>query len=298
MEASRGHGPTVERALLTAELRRLRHATGQTQQDVAKSREWSLSKFTRVENGTSPVTKTDLESLLRYYGLHDEGRIRELTDRARAARQPGWWEEFELDDDKAFRDYIGYEYGASSIRATHSLVVPGLLQTPEYTKDILEEFLIPQEAIQKVIDFRLERQRQVAAQAPTQTYVLDEAILTRQAGDPMITQLRHLLELADDPAVTIQVIPRRHHFGLLGPFTLLGFDVPLGQILYIENIRQGDLLVSEAGTNTPDDGHQAESTEASDTLAAYAEGFKRLQEIALEPEESVKRIGDIARELS
>jgi|GEM_PF-4807469 len=91
--------------------------------------EWSLAKVYRIENGTSIVKKSDLEALLRHYGVDDD-HIQELTARAREARAPGWWEDYDFGPDRGFEAYVGYEDGASSIRMWHPLVVPGLIQTP------------------------------------------------------------------------------------------------------------------------------------------------------------------------
>src|SRR5215831_12420246 len=90
-----GLGPAVQRALLTQELKRLRAAAGMTQEEVARDRGWSVSKFTRIENGILPVNKNDLEGLLtRVYGVTDQERIDELVALAAGARRRGWWEDY------------------------------------------------------------------------------------------------------------------------------------------------------------------------------------------------------------
>lgn len=299
MESASGHGPAVERALLTTELRRLRQAAGKRQQDAAEAFEWSTAKIIRIERGTSPVTKTDLAALLHFYGVTDEAYVNELTARAAAARQKGWWEDFEQPGDKAFVTYIGYESGASTIRVSEALVIPGQLQTPEYTKGVLESFQIPQEVIQRVIRFRTARQHHLAERKPEQTYIIDESILRRPAGRALPAQLRHLIAAARNPEITIQVIPleQGYHFGLRGPFSLLGFDVPLNDVLYVENTLQGDLFITEmeeqisrsAAPTIPD---------PAGTLAAHINGFRHLREIALGPDQSLKLIEDIADTLS
>ena len=82
------HGPAVERALLSSERKKLQAASGETQEVVAAACEWSVAKFSRIENGTSSVRKADLEALLRHYGVN-EGRINELAQRAREAPETG-----------------------------------------------------------------------------------------------------------------------------------------------------------------------------------------------------------------
>jgi transcriptional regulator with XRE-family HTH domain len=288
--SSGSHGPAVERALLSAELKRLRSVSGETQEAVATACEWSVAKFSRIENGTSSVRKADLEALLRHYSVDDE-HINELTQRAREARAPGWWEDYDFGADKGFEAYVGYEDGASSIRMFQPLVVPGLLQVPQYTWQTMAAWGISAEVIKRGIELREERQRRVAARSPEQQYVLDEAVIRRPSGSAMREQLRHLIRISQKPNVVIRVIPfsRGPHFGLRGPFVLLGFDGPLDDVLYLESARRGDLLIAEtrdqlAGPNVP------KVEDPADEVAKYEDAYGGLLKISLDPEESRKVI--------
>lgn len=287
---SGSHGPAVERALLSAELKRLRSVSGETQEAVATACEWSVAKFSRIENGTSPVRKADLESLLHYYGV-DEEHINELIQRAREARAPGWWEDYDFGSDKGFEAYVGYEDGASSIRMFQPLVVPGLLQTPQYTWQTMEAWGISPELIAKGVKLREERQRRVAARSPEQYYILDEAVIRRPVGSAMTEQLRHLIRIAQKPNVTIRIIPfsRGPHFGLQGPFVLLSFEGSLDDVLYLESARRGDLLIAEtkdqvAGPKVP------KVDDPADEVAKYEDAYSGLLKISVEPAESLKLI--------
>jgi len=298
MESS-SHGPAVERALLTAELRRLRQISGKRQQDVARDCEWSVSKFTRIENGTSPVTKTDLEALLRYYGVTDPDILAEWTARARHAREKGWWENegFEVTD-RAFEAYLGYEEGASSIR-TYQFAIPGLLQVPKYTRILLEAYRVSPEVIERQIRLRQERQRHVADRSPEQVYILDESALVRPVGDVMPEQLRHLVNVARKPNVAIHVIPfsRGLHTGLRGPFVLLGFDVSLDSVLYLESARRSDLFIAETKEQVSNPGTPTVDN-PSEEVGMYEDDFSHLLEISLAPDESVKYIEKVVRDLN
>ena len=145
---------------------------------------------------------------------------------------------------------------------------------------------------------RLERQKEVFKRAPDQYHILDEAVLRRHVGTAMPEQLQHLIELADRPEVTIRVIPfaAGPHFGLRGPFVLLGFDVPLDDVLYLESARRGDLRVSEQdsvagqGAPAPDD--------AAEEIAIYEDGFESLTKLALGTQDSLDLIARIASDIS
>jgi transcriptional regulator with XRE-family HTH domain len=288
------YGRVVSAVLLTRALKRLRQASGQQHKQVADALEWSVSKLIRIEGATIRISRTDLEALLRYYGVSDLEEVDELTAWAREARVPGWWERFRILDE-AFERYVAYEAGAASIRMVQELLVPGILQTEEYARLITSTYAA-REDVDSVVQLRLERQEEVFARTPEQHHILDEAVLRRRVGDAMPRQLRHLIELAARPEVTIRVIPlgAGPHFGMKGPFVLLGFDVPLGSILFMESGWRSDLIVREEETCS--DQILPGVSEAAEVIAAFEDGFSGLNRIALDEAGSAALIERIARE--
>jgi transcriptional regulator with XRE-family HTH domain len=270
----------------------LRSGIRETQEQVARARDWSVSKFTRIENGNSPISKSDLEGLLRYYGVSDQSRIDELVALAKAAREPGWWQKYHVGDDKAFEAYLGYEDGASSLRMFQGLTVPGPLQTEAYTRQLLAAYNVPPGEVEETVQLRQERQKRLVAKAPDQRYILDETVIRRPVGgEAMRDQLRHLLQAAQKPEVAIRVIPYRvgPHFGLRGPFVLLGFEGHLDDVLYLEGQRRGDLLIGERESVGPE---APGSEDAAAEIASYQDGFNTLQRAAGGPDESMEIIDD------
>lgn len=293
---SSGNGPTVDGALLTKDLRERRYARGEKQEAVAKALEWSRSKFVRIENGAVPISKADLEALLRHYEVHDDEIVQQLTNLARSARTPAWWNKHAFGD-KAFEAYVGFEAGASSIRMSQGLLVPGVLQTEAYARIMAEKYVGPENA-QAVVDLRLERQENIFERAPEQRHVLDEAVISRQIGDAMPGQLRHLTKLAERSEVDIRIIPfaAGPHFGMKGPFALLGFDVELDDVLFLESSRRGDLLFAPLDiAHTVSGSSVAEAPAMVDEIAKYQEEFETLFTLALGPEESIEYIERVAR---
>ena len=124
-------GPVVQSAILRSELVRLRKEKGQTQEQVVKSLEWSTSKLIRVEGGRSSISKTDLDALLRAYGVTSETQRGRLQNLNRGAKAVGWWNAYRSHVASEYLEYVGYETGAVFIRQFQGSVVPGLLQTPE-----------------------------------------------------------------------------------------------------------------------------------------------------------------------
>jgi transcriptional regulator with XRE-family HTH domain len=288
-------GPAVQRALLTQDLKRLRADADLTQEEVAKDRGWSVSKFTRIENGVTPVTKSDLEGLLRLYNVTDKERVDKLISLAAGARERGWWYDYYSGPDKAYEAYLGYEDGASSIREFQGLTIPGLLQTEAYIRELMAIFNQPQELIGQTVRLRLERQRRTSARAPEQQYIVDETVIRRPVGKVMPDQLRHILRVAKKPAVTFRIIPTSAglHFGMRGAFIILGFGKLMPDVLYLEGVRRGDLLIADqlsVGTGASD------VLRPFDEIATYLDGLKDLQKIALGPQDSLDLIEQVIRE--
>lgn len=284
----------VSGALLTRALKQLRLASGQQHRQVADALQWSVAKLTRIEGSSGQISMTDLEALLYYYGVTDQEQVDELTAWAGDTRDPGWWESFGIRND-AFGRYVGYEAGAASIRMAQELLVPGILQTEEYARLVTNTYSA-REDVDSVVQMRLARQGEVFARTPEQHHVLDEAVLRRRVGDIMPGQLRHLAELAARPEITIRVIPfgAGPHFGMRGSFVLLGFDVPLGTIVFLESGRRSDLIICEEETYS--DQILPGISEAAEVVASFEDGFSELNRIALDESESAALIERIARE--
>jgi transcriptional regulator with XRE-family HTH domain len=292
------NGPVVQRALLTGELRSLRRMRDENQEHVAKALEWSTSKLIRVEGGSVGISRTDLEALLRHYGVTDEDQIGRLAALARGARASAWWDDHKISD-KAFLTYIGYEAGASSIKMAQGLLVPGILQNMAYARGVAAAY-VPETGIEDVVRLRDQRQKTVFEKAPEQYHLLDEAVIRRKVGDAMPGQLRHLAELAERSEITIRIIPFKSgpHFGMRGPFALLGFAVALEDVLYLESARRGDLLIASPGGETVTGGGGDPTADKTGVIAEYREGFDQIAKLALEPQESLEFIEQVAHDIS
>jgi len=226
----------------------------------------------------------------------DPERSNEMLALAVGAQEKSWWEEYYSGPDKAYEAYLGYEDGASSIRSFQGLTIPGLLQTEAYARKLEEIFNLPPALIERSVRLRLERQKKIAARAPEQHYILDEVVLRRPVGDVMPDQLRHLQLVARKPAVSLRILPLRAgmHFGLRGAFVLLGFGKLMADVLYLEGVRRGDLLVAEqaaVGLGAGDILHPF------DEIATYQDGYNELLKMALEPEESLDLISSAISDL-
>jgi len=135
-------GPTVVRILLGTQLRRLRESRGISAPAAATAIRGSDSKISRIELGRNAVREIAVLDLLTFYGV-DPVEREQLLHLAEQANRPGWWHRFNDILPDWFQSYVGMEEAATSIRAYEPQVIPGLLQTPQYTAAVLAVCDIP-----------------------------------------------------------------------------------------------------------------------------------------------------------
>jgi transcriptional regulator with XRE-family HTH domain len=250
MGESEGSSPAVQRRRLRAELRRVRQEAGETQEQVAVAMDWSLSKLIRIENGSVGISTNDLKVLLGHYGIAADDRVKELIELARAARERSWWNMYKDVASPRLLQYTEYEAAAMIARNFEPLLIPGLLQTEEYAREVIKEFSRhpPKDRLDALLSLRLKRQKLLKRTEPPPWFffILDEGVVRRLVGskDVMDGQIRHLIELASRDNVTIEVVPFSAgiNHGMQGPFIVLEFpEAEDDDVLYLESTR-GDLI--------------------------------------------------------
>ena len=236
--------PTFVRFQLGAELRRLRDVAGVATERAAQVIDVSPSTLRRIESGRVGIKAPALAALLNEYGVTDEDQRETLLTMARTGKQRGWWAKYG-DLPAVYRQYIGLESAAQEIHNFETMVVPGLLQTADYTRAILAESASrpTPEAVEQRVAARLERQKLITQGTLNLVAVIDEAVLHRQIGGPKImrAQLTALIEASKLRNVTLQVIPFREgaYASMLSSFHILWFPGGPG-VVYIESLT-GDL---------------------------------------------------------
>lgn len=181
-----------------------------------------------------------------------------------------------------FLPYVELEQKAHGIRSFESQVMPGLLQTEEYTRITLASWR--PDNLEDLVAARLTRQAVFERDEPPHTwFIVDEQVLRRRVGGAVVMrgQLERLLSAGQHPRCVVQVIPEEvaAHPGLAGPFTMLSFDkegkeTPPHDVLHVDGFSQGRTAL--------------DPTEVSQAARAY----DLLRSYALSPEESADRIGE------
>ena len=276
-------GPTMLRRQLGAELRRMRESVHRTVTDVAHELGWSESKLSRVETAHSGIRTADLQRLFDFYGTAEADRKR-LIALAGQARQRGWWEAYGDALPDPYETFIGFEAEATSIFTYEAQVVPGLLQTDEYANAVtLADGVVDNRGVvAQRVAVRMARQAVLTREPPPTLWaILDEAALRRPIGgeDVMRRQLLRLVEAAERPTITIQVLPftAGAHRALAGSFIILEFA----------GDSDASLVYSEGMTGGTFRSKPAE-------LRSYLMSFEALRAAALDAVGSIEFISKIA----
>jgi transcriptional regulator with XRE-family HTH domain len=273
--------PTVRRRELGVLLRALRNEKGLTVEQVAERLLCSPSKVSRMETGQGIATARDIRDLCDLYEVTDTAERDRMMTLARESKRRAWWQSYDL----AYANYVGLEEDAVAISAFQSSVVHGLLHTAEYARANHESSMprLDPEQIALQIEAKLTRQRILTrANPPSFAVVLDEAALHRMVGgrQVMAGQLARILDMSALPNVMVQVLPYEQgaHPAMESNFTILELPNPAPGVVFVEG------LIGSTYLERPDD------------LKRYHEIFRKLQSIALNPQDTADLIAKRMRD--
>jgi transcriptional regulator with XRE-family HTH domain len=226
-------GSTVPRRQLGRYLRDLRNQAPLTVRAAATRFEWSEAKLWRIESGLTSMRSLDVETMCRIYGAPPDV-TEALMGLAKETKARGWWHSYGDAIPEYFDVYVGLEEAASRLTWYESELVPGLLQTEDYARTVIQADNpgVDDAEIERRVHVRLARQALLTrvTDPPVLQVVLNEAILRRPVGGRkvMMSQLERLAEASELPTVSIKVMPFSaglHHGIMSGPFVILRFPL-------------------------------------------------------------------------
>jgi transcriptional regulator with XRE-family HTH domain len=278
-----GSDSTVRIEVLGEELRRLREVCELTLAEVVARIGISESHLSRFEKGKRVPSPEDVSALLVIYGVTGEERY-ELLTLAKKAGQPGLWQRDGSFESK-FATLKLLESRATALMSFEPLMIPGLLQTMPYAEACIREVSMreEQEAIDEWVVGRIRRQAVLRKfDAPPLVAVISEAALRCPIGGRAVLrdQLRYLVEAAERSNVTLRIVPTvvGGHPGLLGSFLRLRFaDRP--SVVFLES-QTSNLFLED---------HR--------DVAAYDQAIVELLSVALNEEDSVRLVAEMAATL-
>lgn len=280
-------GPTVLRIMLGAQLRKLREQAGISRDDAGYQIRASGSKISRMELGRVSFRDRDVSDLIDFYGVIDPVQREGLLALVREANAAPWWQKYGDAIPDWFAMYVGLEESASLIRGYDAQYVPGLLQTEEYSRAVIElsTTTVSETEVDRRLALRMGRQKLLANENPPRFWaVMDEAVLRRPIGGPEVMrgQLKRLIAVAEETHITLQLMPFRFggHAAEGGSFTILRFaDPEMSDIVYMEQ------LTSALYLDKPDD------------LDRYAAVMERLSVTASSPERTREILAGMLKEV-
>jgi transcriptional regulator with XRE-family HTH domain len=214
---------------LGVELRRRRELAGYNGQDLARRLGWSTTKVSRVETGARTVTEVDIAIYLASCGVpRDE--MDWIVDLVREAGSDHRMKSHGEKLPDELRTLIFYETTAAEIDSFELLVVPGLLQTEDYTRALLlETGMYAGGSIELRVRARMERQALLRRSIPPHcTYYLYESLLRTPIGNDRIMheQLLQLVFLSSWQHCVLRIVPISAGGGGLAqaPFRLMRYS--------------------------------------------------------------------------
>ncbi|MEU7056181.1 helix-turn-helix transcriptional regulator [Streptomyces sp. NPDC046197] len=253
-------------------LRTLRVKAGLSQNELGERMAYSGAAVSAVETCAKPATDEFIEAAER--ALDAGGLISAAAKYLRLERYPAH-----------FQGFVQLEQEALSVSSYCVQLIHGLLQTEDYARALYDHAVPPvdPEEAEQHVAMRMER-RSLFGRRPVAmiSVVLEEAALRRLIGGPevMRVQYEHLIERAVRPNVALQVMPmsRAGHAGLAGPMTVIETPEEV-TLAYLEG--QGNShLVSKP-----------------DEVGVLSRRYAMIRTQALDPEESVRLIEQLAGEL-
>jgi transcriptional regulator with XRE-family HTH domain len=232
--SERRAAPTVGQVVLGKRLQELREASGLSREEAAKVLRVASATVRRMEMAEVALKIPYVQVLLDTYGVAEE-EAGAFVRLAEEANQPGWWQRFHDVLPDWFSLYVSLEGAARIIRSYEPHFIPGLLQTEDYARAVLEAGTIGQtspESVERHVSLRMERQRLLEGDDPPHLWVImDETVLRRPVStrpEVMREQVDRLLEFAGRDRVTLQLaeFAAGPHPGTYAPFTLFRFAEP------------------------------------------------------------------------
>lgn len=262
---------------LGAELTAARKAARLGVRELARQAELSShSRLSEAENGRRLLPPDELARIFDVLRLPDDERER-LGSIARAAEGPGQLNAGISGVSATLAQLIDHERAATRIIDASLGLIPGLLQTGDYTSAVMASR--PDSALH--VTLRAGRRDILTrARQPVELLALiDSEALVRPVAPPavMVEQLRHILDLADRPNVTVQVVSSTtpgYHPLLVGPFELIEFE-KAPPIVLLDHHRSSAFLWN------PED------------VREYVEAANDVQKIAMTPARSAEVIAEI-----
>ncbi|MEU8567386.1 DUF5753 domain-containing protein [Streptomyces pathocidini] len=250
---------------------------------MAEKLECGQPKISQIENGKRGIRPLDLTILMEMYGVEDSTLQANLRKLAKEIHKVDWWSAQGPLLHDTLKDYLMLEADSQLVRAYEPTVLPGLLQTEAYMRQIFTAGRRP-EHVETLVETRMKRKELLEDHLGFRLRaIIETPALHRLSGPPSVVreQLDHLLTAGKRTNVTIQVLPLDAALptNQYAPFTLFSLrGEPSIDVAWLEHVTGGTLL-----EQWPD-------------VQAYTQAWDEFTAAALSPSESQRYIRELIKE--
>lgn len=210
------------RQILADRLRELRRDAGLTAMELAARAGWERTKVSKIEHATRPPSAEDIRAWCQACSAENE--VPDLIASLRAAE--GMWVEWQRMERSGLRRAqearLPLYERTRQFRAYSCWMIPGLIQTEDYTRAVLRAYQQRRglrDDVEAAVAARTKRRRVLRHDGRTAAFVLEESVLRNGFGGPQVmsAQIAHLSEVTTWPAVSLGIIPASPDRGAAGP---------------------------------------------------------------------------------
>lgn len=267
------------REALGARLRALREDARLTGSAFAADLGWPGSKVSKIEHGKQTPTSHDITAWVRAAGGSDDLTAELLADLRSVRLEHRSWSRLTRRGVAGRQRATGtLDVDTKLLRAFEPTVVPGLLQTAEYARWVLESVVALRELpndVTEAVRARMDRQRMLYEPGKEFHFLITEAALHFRVCPPAVMrgQLDRLLAVASLDTVQLAIVPFE---------VQLPFPVQHSYWMYDDRLVLVDTVSAELALRDEDD------------IALYARLFDRMWAVALQGADASRAIADIS----
>ncbi|WP_017579385.1 helix-turn-helix domain-containing protein [Nocardiopsis valliformis] len=205
---------SIERARqdLGRRLREIRRSAGLTGVQLAELLAWSQSKISKIETGRQAPEATEIAAWTRICGREDQAadlatRLTELE-----SMWVAWKDQLHHGHSGIQARIANQEKQVRVFRGYEPMLVPGLFQTPDYARAVLESASRKNRStsdVEDAVQRRIQRQDVLYRRDKSFRYLVSEAALHHRRGDrdTMAAQMDRLITLSRLSNVSFGIIP-------------------------------------------------------------------------------------------
>ncbi|OON71847.1 XRE family transcriptional regulator [Streptomyces tsukubensis] len=214
--------------------------------EVARRMQWDGTRLSRILRGTYRISGEDVRKLADVVGIEDPEGVEEV---ARVAEEPlgsGWWAAYAGRIGQNYLDFIELEAEAYELQIQHPVIIPGLLQSPGYVREMITRAptAVSPEHAETLVAIRQARQAVLSKVGRLHALVPESALHAKFESGPalMRDQIRKLLDASQMPNVELQLIPLTVHptYASNSAITIMSYKHPWAKVATIDSPMGGN----------------------------------------------------------